>query len=174
MIHIRSSAFCDTGEGYLKTYTIILSLIFMLKFCFYDWGGIFMSKYPFFYDRIFKHETLGRIQFQDLNSEYIHSLCIFHLAKDMGKLGDAIAFRNHWGAISVAKRATSQFHFQLWIPATWGASQLTFLNLILPICKKGTFPRCRDTIYRVSDRSRRRGVYKWYISGSLALCCFVI
>lgn len=33
-----------------------------------DWGT-YMSKYLLFYERTVKHETLGGIQFQDLNSE---------------------------------------------------------------------------------------------------------
>lgn len=55
-------------------------------------GGIFLTM-PF-YERIFKHETLGGLQFQGSNSEYIylyenrlHLLCVFCLAMNLGKRG---------------------------------------------------------------------------------------
>lgn len=67
------------------------------------------------------------------------------------KLGDTIAFRNHQGVISVAKRAL------LWYSAIsgtgsesqrLGAHPSTFLSLILPICKGDSFLWYREKIYK--------------------------
>ena len=63
-------------------------------------GGNFHDKIPF-YERIFKHGTLGGLQFQDLNSEYsqlhenrLHLLCAFCSAVNLGKRCGTVALRS--------------------------------------------------------------------------------
>lgn len=77
-----------------------------------------------------------------LSSPFVNELC---------RLGGAVAFRHHRGTITVAKR-TLLWNNTVSLPALnlsyLGASHSAFLNLILPIIKRGTFQRCRDKIYK--------------------------
>lgn len=67
VIDVRSSTYDVVEKGYSKTYIMILPLIFHVRF--HGLGEIFMSKCPFFYERIFQHEMWKTVQFRDFSSE---------------------------------------------------------------------------------------------------------
>lgn len=124
-----------------------------------------MSKCPFFYERIFKRETLKRRRFRDVNSERIwlsenrlHWLCFLPLAANWCKFCEAVAFRNHREVLSARLRGHCSGTVQFQEPVL-NPSRSTVQSLFLFICETGPFQRHRDREFEtVPDAERFKNV----------------